>query len=82
MVVKSKGTSPKSPKHSGLGIILMCPDLSGHNKGLMFYLCWLFIIIIVFLLLSFYHFHLPQQNLDNKCKSVGVTCNIPPASAV
>ena len=23
----NKGTSPKSPKHSGLGIILICPDL-------------------------------------------------------
>ena len=26
MVVKSKGTFPKSPENSGLGIILICPD--------------------------------------------------------
>ncbi len=27
MVVKSKGISPKSPKHSGLGIIVICPEI-------------------------------------------------------
>ena len=27
MVVKSKGIHPKSPKHSGLGIIQICPDI-------------------------------------------------------
>ena len=33
MVVKSKGTSPKSPKNSGLGIILICPELmENHNS--------------------------------------------------
>ena len=32
MVVKSKGTSPKSPKNSGLGIILICPDNNGINS--------------------------------------------------
>ena len=30
MVVKGKGTSPKSPKHSGLGMILICPDTMIH----------------------------------------------------
>ena len=27
MVVKSKGIPPKSPKHSGLGVIAICPEL-------------------------------------------------------
>ena len=26
MVVKSKGIPPKSPKHSGVGIVIICPD--------------------------------------------------------
>ena len=33
MVVLNKGTSPKSPKDSGLGIILICPDFSLENLG-------------------------------------------------
>ena len=33
MVVFHKGTSPKSPKDSGLGIILICPDILNEEHG-------------------------------------------------
>ena len=36
-VVKSKGISPKSPKHSGLGIILICPDCWSMSRPQEFY---------------------------------------------